>query len=126
MRSRPLAVAAASLHSSLQVSEDLGCSHRAECSSQVTVQVHRIEIFEEKMAHFSEHVRKKFSFYSKHECQFVLFFAPNKKSAHADDVHHVLKLQEVEFGKCHGVFQAFETNPCLLIKQRRKLSEKTQ
>uniref|UniRef100_A0A183C8T7 Piwi domain-containing protein n=1 Tax=Globodera pallida TaxID=36090 RepID=A0A183C8T7_GLOPA len=45
-----------------------------------------------------ESIREQFSFYSKHRCQFILFFAHGKDSGHAGDVHHMFKLQEVEHG----------------------------
>ncbi|KAL3114903.1 hypothetical protein niasHT_011339 [Heterodera trifolii] len=55
----------------------------------------RVDNFEDTSI---EHVREQFVYYANHRCKFVLFFAPGKESAHAGDIHHVFKLQEIEHG----------------------------
>uniref|UniRef100_A0A914I7V1 Piwi domain-containing protein n=1 Tax=Globodera rostochiensis TaxID=31243 RepID=A0A914I7V1_GLORO len=74
------------------------CENLIRCAQARGVQMGmppRVDQFDDTSI---ENIREQFSFFSKHRCQFVLFFAPGKESAHAGDVHHVFKLQEVEHG----------------------------
>uniref|UniRef100_A0A914H5X1 Piwi domain-containing protein n=1 Tax=Globodera rostochiensis TaxID=31243 RepID=A0A914H5X1_GLORO len=74
------------------------CENLVKCARSRGVQMGmppRVDHFEDTSL---EYVREKFSFFSKHRYQFVLFFAPGKECAHGGDVHHVFKLQEVEHG----------------------------